>query len=57
LDGVKIWVSIADLIEQAQPPVHMSCDWLNDRLIFGIQIFRLEIYRQMEALQNVSPSS
>jgi hypothetical protein len=36
-------------IDRAQPPAHMSCDYLDDPLGMGLLIFRLEIYRQMEA--------
>jgi len=55
---MTILIPIADVIENAQVPAHMSCDWWpRDPLAFGLVIFPLVVYRKMEELKHVQHSS
>lgn len=54
---VPVYIPLQDVIDQAQPHIHFSCDWLSDPLALGLLIFRLGIYRQMEELQHGHLSS
>jgi len=62
MDGLKLrsegktvhlpfYIPVQNVIDNAQPPEHLSCDWLSDPLAFGIYLFPLEIYRKMEELK------
>lgn len=56
MDGIRVkipvYVSIQDIIDEAQPLFYYSADWMRCPLPFGIVIFPLEIYQKMEALQH-----
>ena len=43
--------SVAHFIDAQQPPMHLSCDDLNDPLKFGLLIFPRFIYEKMNALK------
>lgn len=51
MDGVSFYVPVQYVIDSAQPPAHMSCDWLKITHLFRPLIFPLEIYRKMEELK------
>ncbi len=46
---------VDNVIEDAQPPLHMSCDWLGD--VPKIEIWPLIVYRRIEELRNANSSS
>lgn len=41
---------VADAIDEAQPKMHLSCDWLSDVLALGLLIFPLRTYEELRRL-------
>jgi hypothetical protein len=41
---------VDNLIDGAQPPAHLSCDWLTDPLAHGIQVFPVRTYEILREL-------
>ncbi len=46
---------VDNVIEDAQPALHMSCDWLGH--VPKIEIYPLIVYGQIERLRNANSSS
>lgn len=55
-ERVSFYVPVAELIDQASPATHMSCDWLTDPLGLGIQVFPVRTYEILRELRNGNPS-
>lgn len=49
---MRFYVPVGAVLNTANAPSHLSCDWLKAPWPRGILIFPLEIYRKMEALQH-----
>ena len=54
---VPVYVSVRDVIEEAQPSMAQSCDWLTDPIALGIMFFPLETYQRLRELNHGNPSS
>ena len=52
MDGLRFYVPVQEVIEQAQPPAHMSADWLCDPLALGLMIFSLRVYERLRELKH-----
>lgn len=59
MDGVR-WLAIrapvSDVVDEANPAIEISCDWLGNPLIFGILIFPPHIYEAMRRANGNSSS-
>lgn len=70
MDGLKIvttrecrftpdefYEEMQTLIDGASPRPHMSCDFMGDRLAFGVLLFPVRVYEKIEELRNGRSSS
>lgn len=43
---------LAEFIDEVNPPVHLSCDFLGDVLAFGLQVYPLRVYESIRELKD-----
>lgn len=52
----RAWLTIRtpllDVIDEANPPTYMSCDWLGDPLAFGLIYFPVWVYEKIRSSQH-----
>ncbi|MCU1338831.1 MAG: hypothetical protein JWO19_4412 [Bryobacterales bacterium] len=48
---------VDNVIADAQPAAHLSCDWLSDPMALGLMFFPLATYERLRELRNANPGS